>query len=93
MAFFLVKGRNGVVIKDDDQKAEYCKKYLKESVVEIFAYYDDAMLAGVKHLESITPKRIPVPHSFRLNDMITVKMLTMYYYYNPYSERNRHSHN
>ena len=75
MAFYLVKGLNGVIIQEYYAKALKCQNYIKKSTIKKFNSFEDAEQAALDHLAVIVPYYIPLPAHIELNDMITKNKL------------------
>ena len=73
--FYLVQGSNGVIIHKDEERAEACQKYIKESEIYEFTDFGKAEQQAIFHLRKITRGFVPVPNYIRLDEMITVKKL------------------
>lgn len=71
MSFYLVKGSNGVIIQEIYGKALRCQKYIHESTVKKFDYFEDAEQAALDHLTEIVPYFIPIPEHIEVNEMVT----------------------
>ena len=73
--FYLAQGSNGVIIHKDEERAEACQKYIKESEIYKFTDFGKAEQQAIFHLRNITRGFVPVPNYIRLDEMITAKKL------------------
>ena len=71
MAFYLVRGNNGVIIQESYGKALKNQKYIHDSKIKKFEYLEDAEQAANDHLMVIIPYYIPIPEHIEVNEMIT----------------------
>ena len=71
MAFYLVKGLNGVIIQEYYAKALKCQNYIKKSTIKKFDSFEDAEQAALDHLAVIVPYYIPIPEHIEVNEMVT----------------------
>lgn len=75
MAYYLVRGINGVIIHYNFYKAQMCQKYLHKSIIKKFDLFNDAEAAALEHLIEITPYSTPVPEHLEVNEMVTIAKL------------------
>lgn len=71
MAFYLVKGINGIIIQEYYAKALKCQNYIKKSTIKRFDSFEDAEQAALDHLAAIVPYYIPIPEHIEVNEMVT----------------------
>lgn len=71
MAFYVVRGCNGVIIKENYGSAVRCQNYIHKSTIKKFDYFDLAERAALDHLTEIIPYYIPIPDHIEVNEMVT----------------------
>lgn len=79
MPYYLVKGRNGVIIQENYGKALCCQKYIQRSSMKKFTYFEDAEQAAFDHLHEIVPYYIPFPDHIEVDQMIIKSKLEKAY--------------
>lgn len=75
MSYYLVKGSNGIIIKETYEKALRCQKYITHSTTKKFTCFREAEQAAFDHLNDIVPYYIPLPDHIEVNEMITISKL------------------
>lgn len=75
MAYYLLRGYNGVIIQENYYKVLKCQEYIKKSTMKKFSTFEEAEQAALDHLAAIMPYYIPIPDHIELNDMITKNKL------------------
>ena len=75
MHYYLVKGRNGIVIHADYKQALICRRFLRDSYIYRFEVYEAAEKAARYHLIDITPSYVRVPDRIPPCQIITAKKL------------------
>ena len=71
MAFYVVRGSNGVIIQVNYGKAVWCQKYIHNSKLKKFKCFEEAEQAALDHLAEIVPYYIPIPEHIEVNEMVT----------------------
>lgn len=59
--YYLVKGQNGIVIKEGYGKALGAQKYLIKPTMKKYEVFEEAEAAALEHLTDIVPYYIPLP--------------------------------
>lgn len=75
MAYYLVRGVNGVIIHYDFFKAQSCQRYIHKSTIKKFDLLKDAEQAGLEHLRDILPYNVFPPEHLDVNQMVTIAKL------------------
>ena len=71
MAYYLVRGNNGVIIHYNYFKAQECQRYIHKSTIKKFDLFEDAENVALEHLSEIIPWYIPIPDHLEVNEMVT----------------------
>ena len=69
--YYLVKGQNGVVIKEGYGKALGAQKYLIKSMMKKYEVFEEAEATALEYLSGIVPYYIPLPANIRLDEFVT----------------------
>ena len=75
MAYYVLRGYNGVIIQENYYKVLKCQEYIKKSTMKKFSTFEEAEQVALDHLAAIMPYYIPIPDHIELNDMITKNKL------------------
>lgn len=73
--YYLLRGQNGVVIKEGYGKALGAQKYLIKPTMKKYEVFEDAESAALEHLADIVPYYIPLPSNIRLDEFVTKNKL------------------
>lgn len=72
---YLVRGKNGVIIKQDWEGSKRCMNYIYGSIAKKYNTVAEASIAALEHLADITPPNVPLPTKVKMDEMITVHKL------------------
>lgn len=73
--YYLVKGQNGIVIREGNGKALGAQKYLVKSTMKKYEVFEEAEAAALEYLSDIVPYYIPLPAHIRLDQFVTKNRL------------------
>lgn len=69
--YYLLRGQNGIVIKEGYGKALGAQKYLIKPTMKKYEVFEEAEAAALEHLTDIVPYYIPLPANIRLDEFVT----------------------
>ena len=73
--YYLLRGQNGIVIKEGYGKALGAQKYLIKPTMKKYEVFEEAEAAALEYLSDIVPYYISLPAHIRLDQFVTKNKL------------------
>ena len=73
--YYLLRGQNGIVIKEGYGKALGAQKYLVKPTFKKYEVFEEAESAALEYLSNIVPYYIPLPDKIGLDEFVTKNKL------------------